>query len=176
MNIRHLVRPFLCAGLVIVGGCHAGSDASCSRYTWDVAKEKALFRMAPTVVTASSEMSNAPLVNLGHLYDVQLQQKPELGRLPGDTPRAPSYAGIVSIQIPASGIYWVSMDKNAWVNMTSGITAEVPTAYQAAPDCKDPYKVVQFRLEGVKRYVVQLAVIPTTTMRLSITPAPAEMR
>ncbi|MGA3092887.1 MAG: hypothetical protein ABSD75_30195 [Terriglobales bacterium] len=173
MRNKKWIGPVLCAGLLMgVAESHAASDGSCSSYTWDVGKERALFAAVPAVVIASQEMTNAPRIQLGQLYQVQLSAKKQIGRLPNDPPRPVTYGGIASIQIATSGIYRLVMDNNAWVGMTSGISAEVPSAWQAALACKAPSKLVEFRLEAGKTYSVLISGAPEATMRFAITQSP----
>lgn len=166
------IGPLLCAGLLMAAESQAASDGSCNSYTWDVGKERALFATLPAVVLASQEMTYAPRIQLGQLYQVQLTAKKQVGRLPNDPARPMTYGGIASIKIPSSGTYRLVMDNNACVGMTSGISAEVPTAWQAALSCRTPSKLVEFRLEAGKTYSVLISVAPEATMRFAITPSP----
>lgn len=172
MKAAHQYGVVFGISLLLVAQACVAAPGECDSYTWDVRNERALFMTAPTPVVSSQEMTSAPRIQLGQLYQVQLSPKKQIGRLPNDPPKPATYGGILSIQIPATGNYRLVMDNNAWVGMTSGITAEVSSAYQAALDCKAPSKLVEFRLEQGKVYSVLISVVPDQTMRFAITKSP----
>ena len=89
-------------------------------------------------------------MQLNHLYELKL-----LGAGAGDlcghtrrrkSPRAGSYAGLVTFKIPASGSYRVAIDMPFWIDVVSDGALVAANDFQGQHGCSSPHKIVEFDL------------------------------
>jgi hypothetical protein len=160
------------AALCAAGLVRAQSDA-CAGYKWDIAKERALFAGASTPLTVGKSVALAAPMTPAHLYSLQLV--PAAGVTfavaPGKTsPAQGTFAGILSLAIPTSGRYRVSLDSPVWIDVAADGKLVPAADYEGVHGCSAPRKVVEFDLEGRKQWVLQVSAADQPTLRLTVTP------
>jgi hypothetical protein len=161
--------------LTLAGAGLAAADEGCVDFKWDVTQERALFSASPAALTAGSDVKGAPAVTPGHAYHVKLSAQHGVSfaatpqKNPGDRP---SFAGLVSLKVAASGEYRVSLDTPLWIDVVAGTTLLSPTDFQGQHSCSAPHKIVVFALEAGKRYWVQLSNSTEDTVTVALTAAP----
>lgn len=165
---------FLAAAL----GCAlpALADESCVDFKWDVTQERALFAAAPIPLAAATDRNSAPLLQLNHLYELKLakQEQVRFAVTPAKkSPRADSYAGLVSFKIPAGGSYRVAIDMPFWIDVVSNGALVAANDFQGQHGCSSPHKIVQFDLLGTRPFLLQLSNAAPASVRVTITATPA---
>jgi hypothetical protein len=89
------------------------------------------------------------------------------------SPRADSYAGIVTFKIPKSGSYRVAIDMPFWIDVVHDGALLTATDFQGQHGCNAPHKIVVFDLPGTRPFVLQLSNAEPQNVRLTITAVPA---
>jgi hypothetical protein len=161
--------------IAAAGATRAFADDPCLGFKWDVRKEHALFGGTPVALSAGKALPTAPTIVAGRLYALQLapQTAVSFAVAPGKG-SAPdgSYAGLAVLHLETAGDYRVSVDAPVWIDVAAdGTLAEVED-YQGLHSCDAPHKIVEFKLAGGSRFVLQLSGAPKAAIRLTVTPAP----
>ncbi len=163
--------------VVVLGVAATASHADdCVDFKWDVSQERALFSGPATAVTAGADAKSAPTVSLNHLYELKLPAEDQVtfAATPGKkSPRAGSYAGLVTFKIPASGSFRVAVDMPFWIDVVQDAALVAGIDFQGQHGCNSPHKIVVFDLKGTRPYLLQLSDAALGSVRLTITPAPA---
>jgi hypothetical protein len=152
------------------------ADESCVDFRWDVSQERTLFAGAAIPLAAATNKNSAPLLQLNHLYELKLAKQDQVifTVTPGKrSPRAESYAGLVSFKIPVSGSYRVAIDMPFWIDVVSNGALVAANDFQGQHGCSSPHKIVQFDLLGTRPFLLQLSNAAPASVRLTITATPA---
>jgi hypothetical protein len=162
----------------------APGDAAdpCSGFTWNVARELALFAGIPQAGTAGAAQDSAPALANGRLYELALApqeqvhfavpptKKPRPGNTPGNTPGS-TYGGLAKFRVTADGLYRISLDQPYWVDVIADGKAVPSKDFQGRPGCTAPHKVVEFELSASQALLVQFSNAVSPRVRVTITPA-----
>ena len=129
LNRVRRARPWLLLALAVVvavavapQSAIADPDDPCAGFSWNVARERALFAAAPQSITAGRELKSTPLLTPDRLYELQLGEQGQV-----TMPLAPGrksvgdagydgqahYAGLARLQLPRAGSYRISLDQPA---------------------------------------------------------------
>ena len=162
--------------LLITAGNAAPGDPgdACSGFTWNVARELALFAGAPQAGTAGAAQDSAPALANERLYELALAPQEQVHFLvaPSKKPRAGNtYGGLAKIRVTADGLYRVSLDQPYWVDVVADGKVVPSKDFQARPGCTAPHKVVEFALSSSQDLLLQFSNAVAPRVRVTITPA-----
>jgi hypothetical protein len=162
--------------LAVTASSAAHADEGCIDFKWDVSRERALFSGPPAALTAGTAADAAPAILADRAYALKLEPQAEVrfaagpGRGPGGDRAA--FAGIVTLLVPGTGDYRVSIDAPLWIDLVSGTTLLSPVDFQGQHSCGAPHKIVVFSLHGGQRYLLQLSSGSRDGVVVAVTPAP----
>lgn len=145
----------------------------CTRFTWDVSHELAVFKQAPQPVVAATRPSGEiPELALDQLYEVKLTS--QSGVTFAITPGKPTLpdgtqAGLVRFKSAAAGHYRVALTSGHWVDVADGQTSIQSHDFQGARGCEHPRKIVEFELPAQRSLILQLSGAADTPVTLAIT-------
>lgn len=152
--------------------CGRAAGNSCSGYAWNVSRETALFQQKPSNVSLALSAGHAPRLHLDHLYRLALvpQAQVRFAHPPGKTMLASGdYAGIAWFEVPASGIYRVSIDQSFWIDVVHDGKLAKTVDFTGDRHCAGPRKIVKFRLVAGAHLYLQLSGSPVHSLRLTLT-------
>jgi hypothetical protein len=146
----------------------------CAGFSWNVARERALFAAAPQSLAAGRELKSTPLLAPDRLYELQLGEQDRVtmllapgGKSVGDA----GYAGLARLQLPRAGSYRISMDQPAWIDVLVDGKMLESSGFQGRPGCVAPHKSVQFALPAGPQLVLQISAATAARLRVTITHA-----
>ena len=163
---------------------HAASAADpdpCTRFTWDVSHELAVMQQKPRAIAAATKPgSDAPLLEVGRLYEVRLVPQAEVtfAVTPGRQKRDDdAHAGMVRLRTEKPGRYRIALSSRHWVDIVDGGKPIESRDFQGAAGCSRPHKIVEFDLPGDSELVLQLSGAREAAILLGVTAlAPASAR
>ena len=162
---------------LLASGGQALADADpCAGFKWDVSKERSLFASAPAPAAAGKDSASAPVATPNRLYQLQLLPAEQVAfpAKPGKIPSSgETYAGVLSLDIPASGKYRVAIDMPLWIDVVADGSLVPASDYEGQHACSAPRKIVVFTLDAKRRLQLQVSDAFQATVRLAITPVPA---
>jgi hypothetical protein len=158
----------------------ADQDDPCAGFSWNVARERALFAAGPQSIAAGRELKSSPLLTPDRLYELQLGEQGEV-----TMPVAPGrksvgdagyegharYAGLARLQLPRAGSYRISLDQAAWIDVLADGRMLDSSGFQGRPGCLAPHKIVQFTLPAGPALVLQFSAASAPHLRVTITQA-----
>jgi hypothetical protein len=158
----------------------ADQDDPCAGFSWNVARERALFAAAPQSIAAGRELKSAPLLAPDRLYELQLGEQGQVSM-----PVAPGrksvgdagyngvarYAGVARLQLPRGGSYRISLDQPAWIDVLADGKMLDSSGFQGRAGCLAPHKMVQFALPAGPELVLQFSAATVPHLRVTITQA-----
>jgi hypothetical protein len=163
---------------VLIGsGGTALADDPCAGFKWDVAKEHALFAGAGAALPAGKDVASAPALVSERLYELKLlpQTSVAFAVEPGKSkPDDGQFAGLAALELADAGVYRVSVDAPAWLDVASHAKLAVVMDFQGLHGCDAPRKVVEFKLEDSRGLVLQVSGSAKSTIRLTVTKAPPQ--
>ena len=144
----------------------------CGGYKWDVSTERALFSMPAKPAAAGRDRASAAPVVPSQFYAITLHPVSEVSfpATPGRTPPSGSFAGIVTLTVPAVGKYRIAVDVPLWIDVVGSATVAPVLDYEGLHECSAPRKVVVFDLEGRTDWALQLSAADRAMVRLAVTP------
>jgi hypothetical protein len=166
------MRRFLALPVVLLlaaPAARAEEPHGCDKFAWDVTAAQKLLA-GPAMPAGSGPADRAAGIALSlslvPFAEAKLERPPE--RAPK---QAASFAGLVRFQ-PASeaGVYAVSLDAGAWIDVIQDGAYLKPVAFTGALDCPHIRKSVRFRL-GPGPFTLQISDVDTPTIDLAVTPA-----
>jgi hypothetical protein len=166
----------LALALVLACGGRSLADTDpCAGFKWDVSKERALFASAAAPTPAGKDGASAPPAAPNRLYQLQLIPASQVAfpATPGKTSPDGTYAGVLTLNISASGKYRIAIDLPLWIDIAADGKLLPPSDYEGQHNCNAPRKIVVFTLDAAKRLQLQLSDSPQATVRLTITQVPA---
>jgi hypothetical protein len=146
----------------------------CDGFTWNVAHERAVFATPAVPVTAMSAAGPGPTLGVDKLYEIALtpQEKVSFVMAPAKKALAEgAYAGMVTLHIPSSGKYRVSLSEGFWIDAIADGKFVPTDDFTGAHDCRSPRKIVQFLLSAGD-VVLQFANANAASLRVTVTAAP----
>jgi hypothetical protein len=174
MNKSAFVSLLLCGAATFAATPSFADD--CVDFKWDVSQERALFAGPATPLSAGADAKSAPSMELSRLYELRLlpQEQVTFAATPGKkSPRAGSFAGLVTFKIPTRGSYRVAVDMPFWVDVAQDGALVAATDFQGQHGCNSPHKIVVFELPGTRPFTLQLSGAAPQSVRLTITATPA---
>ncbi len=133
----------------------------CEDYAWDLRGELAALETERTRITSLTEQG--PFVALSpalrpldvRLHPIQLVSLAGLD----EKKRRPtaSFAGMFMVTVPKNGIYRVSSNVPAWIEMVSGASRLEPEGFEMQTACAKLFKSVAFRLRAGTTYWLEVS-------------------
>lgn len=173
------LRRGLCIALVAACGLAAApafSADTCDGFTWQVTQERAIFSGTPQSLPAGKEAAAAPQLEPGHLYELELLPQTDVTFAATSTKKMltdGAHAGLALIDIPAAGRYRVSLDSETWIDVAEGDHLVPSRDFRGQRGCSTPHKIVEFDLPQAGRYALQFSMSTAPTLRVAVTPSPA---
>lgn len=153
----------------------AAEDDPCGQFGWDVRHERALFAQHAAPLVSGSSAADAPALKAERLYHLSLHPQPQVhfAAPPGRQKFAEgAHAGIVKLKVSTAGVYRVSLDQPAWVDVLNGATALTSQDFQARSGCHAPHKIVEFALPAHAALLMQLSAAAQDSLAVTLTRAP----
>lgn len=181
------MRPARWLAVLLAMGAAAGAggaraDQRCASYTWNVAREpasvaheRALFATHARTQAAGRDPDSAPRISVDRLYRLTLapQERVTFAAAPGKAALTDgAYAGLVRVQLPAAGVYRVSIDRPFWVDLVKAGSLIASTDFTGSRGCGAPHKIVQYRLPAGS-VLLQLSGEVSREVEVTVTRAPA---
>ena len=154
----------------------AWAEDTCTDFKWDVSKERALYKTAPTPLKAGTDAKTAPTVTPDTLYQIQLAAQKSVTFViePGRQSRSESdHAGVAVLKLPTSGAYRIALDMPLWIDVVANATLVPAKDFQGQHDCSAPHKIVEFDLVNDQTLTLQLSSSVADSVRVSVTASPA---
>jgi hypothetical protein len=187
LNRIRRARPCLLLALALAVGVAlaaqsaiADQDDPCAGFSWNMARERALFAAAPQSIAAGRELKSTLLLTPDRLYELQLGEQGQVSM-----PLAPGrksvgdagydgqarYAGLARLQLPRAGSYRISLDQPAWIDVLADGKMLDSSGFQGRPGCLAPHKIVQFALPAGPQLLLQFSAATVPRLRVTITHA-----
>ncbi len=147
---------------------------ACEGFAWNVAHERALFATAPVSVTAAMAAGPAPTLDVDKLYEITLSPQNKVSFVLAPEKKAladGAFAGMVSLHIPSSGKYRVSLSEGFWIDVIADGKFAPTDDFTGAPECHAPRKIVQYVL-AAGNLTLQFSNTNSATVRVTVTAAP----
>lgn len=167
------VFSYTLATLIASAPMIAFADDACAAFKWDVTQERALFAKTVSPTPAGKDGTSAPAATPNRLYQLQLLPTSQVAfaAAPGKPSPPEAFAGILSLNIPASGKYRIAIDAPLWIDIVADGKLIAPSDYEGQHGCLAPRKIVEFNLDAAKRLILQVSGANERTARLTIVPA-----
>ena len=149
----------------------------CSQVAWNVRAERALYAGTPQEVGAAENVDLAPAVEPGHLYSVHLMPEDAVafaGPRGSELLDESGYGGLLLLRVPSAGRYRVSVDSSLWVDVIRDHHPAKSAAWQMAPGCTAPHKIVEYELPAAGDFVLQLSGGLDVEAHVAVTPVKAD--
>ena len=157
----------------------AGSSAAapadpCAAFSWDITRERALFRAVPQKVAAGTSAAAAPAISPDRLYELALvpHLQVHFAATPGRNRSTEGHAGLATLSLPSAGLYRIALDQSFWVDVIAGNTPIPSRDFQGRPGCHAPHKVVEFELPAATPLTLQFSAGDAATLRVAVLRAP----
>jgi len=175
--MRSLIRAWLAIGLAVSSSLAClplAAAETCSGFTWDVTRERALFAGAGSALPVGADTASAPLLVPDRLYALQLQPQAKVTFVtaPGKSrPVENSYAGVAALKIATPGAYWIAADAALWIDVVADGGLMSSKAFQSSHECSGPRKIVAFDFPVARQLMLQFSGAASASVRVSITAA-----
>lgn len=153
----------------------SAADDPCGQFRWDVSHERTLFAQPATALVSGLSAADAPAVRLDRPYRLSLHAQPQVhfAAPPGRQKFADgAHAGMVRLTVEQSGVYRVSLDQPAWVDVLSGSSPLTSQDFQAQHGCNAPHKIVEFALSAHEALLLQFSAAAEDSLIVTLTRAP----
>jgi hypothetical protein len=173
--LRTLWISLLSASIYAATTMAVSADQPCTGFTWDVARERALFAQAGLGLAAAKDSSSLKQLSLDKLYQLQLppQEQVTFPVPPGKKKQTEGvFAGLAGFQVTVAGTYRVAADMPLWIDVISNGKILPTKDYQGQRGCDAPHKIVEFVLPAAQQLILQLSGASEANVRLSITQSP----
>jgi hypothetical protein len=167
-------RRIFCSTLLLFWFEVAGAQDPCAGFNWDVKHELALFAAQAHSLAGGRTRESAPRLMADQLYELSLAPDPQVTFVapPGrKNAKEDSHAGLVRFEIRQAGLYRVSVDQQAWVDVIAAGKVIGSKDFQGRRGCSAPHKVVEFDLPASRDLVLQLS-NASDRARITLTRAP----
>jgi hypothetical protein len=149
----------------------------CATFNSDVRHERALFAGQAQPLAAAKAAAGAPAVTPEHLYQLQLHQRAEVTFAAPPAQRHPppaaGYAGLVTLEVNAAGLYRVALNQAFWIDVVAKGVSIQSSDFEGRRGCAAPHKIVEFMLPANTPLTLQFSGGITPTLTLAVTRAPA---
>jgi molybdate transport system substrate-binding protein len=151
-------------GFALIATVHAASAADidpCTRFTWDVSRERAVMKQTPRAVAAAvTPGADVPQIEPEKLYEVKLggQSTVTFVAKPGKpTLNEGAYAGLVRFRVEKAGRYRVAITSGHWIDIVDGTQLMSSRDFQGQHGCERPHKIVEYELPAGRDLTLQFS-------------------
>jgi hypothetical protein len=148
----------------------AEEPSGCDKFKWNIDRERA----ALTATDAAWFASGAELMALPSRGVILNLVTPSDAKLPTPPERAPkdgTFAGFVSVKTaPKAGLYTISLNAGAWVDVVQDGHFLKPKAFSGATDCDGIRKTMKYELSA-SPFVLQVSGSKDNSMMIAILPS-----
>jgi hypothetical protein len=172
LNRERGARLYLLLALAVAAQSAIADQDPCAGFSWNVARERALFAAAPQSIAAGRELRSSPLLAPNRLYELQLADQGQVTMLLAPGKKSVSdaaYAGLARLQLPQAGSYRISINQPAWIDVLADGKMIDSSGFQGRPGCVAPHKIVQFALPAGPELVLQFSAAAAASLRVAIT-------
>jgi hypothetical protein len=137
----------------------------CDHYALDVDTELAAMTSVPRKLTALAGRGPAPAIGPAwQPLTIRLQQADQVAL--AHTPKRPGpNAGLVALSVPDDGVYRVSVDSAAWIEIVHDDERVEPIQFEMQTGCPTLFKIIRYRLTRGGDYWLELSAgSPVVTM------------
>lgn len=142
------------------GGEARRSDMAggCDAYTWDMSHEMLAWDLPGVALTSLADgLSPAP-VPFGRRVDLSLHPLAKTTFItPPERRPAGGYAGLVTVSVPADGLYRIAAGSPLWIDVLEGTQPVTSAKFEGRAGCAKVHKVAAFPLKAGRSYRVQLS-------------------
>jgi|SRR5579862_1275569 len=152
----------------------AAEDDPCGQFGWDVRQERALFAQPAAALVSGSNAADAPPIRPERPYRLSLHPQPQVqfAAPPGRQKfAAGAHGGMVKLTVAQAGVYRVSLDQPAWVDVLNGSSPLTSQDFQARSGCHAPHKIVEFSLPAHATLLLQLSAAAQDSLTVTLTRA-----
>jgi molybdate transport system substrate-binding protein len=139
----------------------AADTDSCTRFSWDVARELAVMKQTPRAVAAAVKPgADVPRIETEKLYEVKLagQSTVTFVAKPGKpTLNDGTHAGLVRFRLEKAGRYRVSITSGHWIDIVDGTQLVSSKDFQGQRGCERPHKIVEYELPAGRELTLQFS-------------------
>ncbi|HUI61291.1 MAG TPA: hypothetical protein VLX90_13770 [Steroidobacteraceae bacterium] len=164
----------LCVSVLLAGAAWAetAQPDPCGGFTWNVAHEQALFAAAATPGAAASDVSQAPVLQPDHLYELSLASQEQVHYAVPPARKAladGANGGLIRFRVASAGAYRISLDLPFWIDVVADGKPIASKDFQGRPGCSAPHKIVEFILPANQDLVLQFSHGVSSHVRVAIT-------
>jgi hypothetical protein len=157
-------------------GAHATALAQdpCDGFSWDVKVERALFTQDGAAIVAGLGADHAPELELATGYSLALAPQGQVGFVAGPSRKSlpdGAHAGIARLHVAHAGVYRVSLDVSAWIDVVVAGQVVPSRAFQGRAGCNAPHKVVEYDLPAGDAWI-QISGATQDHVRAAVTRSP----
>ncbi|MCZ8131262.1 MAG: hypothetical protein O9284_08145 [Steroidobacteraceae bacterium] len=149
--------------------------AGCGEFTWNLEREIELFAAPGQPLAAAVEPRGAPRVEPNRLYALSLapQERVTFAAPPGkERLRDGARAGLVAVVVPTAGLWRVTIDDGAWIDVVRADVVVESNRFQGRSACPRFRKSVEYTLPAGETMLIQLSGGTDAEVRLAVTPVP----
>jgi len=170
------VRGVPAALLVLLSAGAGGVESAdpCSGFSWNVTRERAVFKEAPQKIAAGASPADAPVISPDRLYELALvpYSQVRFATTPGRNRSAEGRAGLATLSLSTGGVYRIALDQPFWVDVIAQGSPIHSRDFQGRAGCHAPHKVVEFSLPAATPLTLQFSAGDATTVRVAVLMAP----
>jgi hypothetical protein len=149
------------------------SAAGACNFKWDVTREVQLYATAPQSQVAGLSAGDAPAIEAGHLYALELkpQETVRYAVAPGKKMLADgAFGGVLRLQVPAAGQYRVAIDSGFWLDLLADGKPLATVDFNGSTDCAGgPRKIVVFDIPANAVLLLQISAATAAAAKLTVT-------
>jgi molybdate transport system substrate-binding protein len=143
---------------------HAASAVEadpCSRFTWDVSRERAVMKQTPQAVAAAvTPSADAPQIEPEKPYEVRLAGQSTVTFVANpskSTLNDGAHAGFVRFRVEKARRYRVSISSGHWIDIVDGTQLVSSREFQGQRGCERPHKIVEYELPAGRELTLQFS-------------------
>ncbi len=151
-------------GFALIGMGEAISTADadpCTRFTWDVSRERAVMKQTPRAVAGAVRPgADVPQIEPEKLYEVKLADQSTVTFVakPGKAALTDgAHAGLVRFRVEKAGRYRVSITSRHWIDVVEGTRVVSSRDFQGQRGCERPHKIVEYELPAGRDLTLQFS-------------------
>jgi molybdate transport system substrate-binding protein len=151
-------------GFALIGMGEAISTADadpCTRFTWDVSRERAVMKQTPRAVVAAVKAgADVPQIEPAKPYEVKLADQSAVTFVakPGKAALADgAHAGLVRFRVARAGRYRVAISSKHWIDIVDGTMLVSSRDFQGQHGCERPHKIVEYELPAGRDLILQFS-------------------
>ena len=126
-------------------------------------------------MTAGKDPKSAAAVVPNRLYRLQLlsQDQVTFAASPGKKAvTTPTFAGLATLKVPASGSYRIAVDLPIWIDVVWKGTLVPAKDFEGQRACSAPHKIVEFDLAATQPLLLQLSNAGSENILMTVTASP----